>query len=186
MTANGQLAVITGASTGIGLELARCCAEAGFDLVVAADEPEIEGAAASLREIGVRVDAVQTDLATLEGVDRLWAATLGRPVEALLANAGRGLGRAFLDQDFRKARAVIDTNVTGTVYLIHRIGNDMRSRNSGRILITGFDRRFHSGKLPGGVQRKQSVPELFLLRVARGIEGYGSHRDLPDARRHRD
>jgi short-subunit dehydrogenase len=158
MTANGQLAVITGASTGIGLELARCCAEAGFDLVVAADEPEIEGAAASLREIGVRVDAVQTDLATLEGVDRLWAATLGRPVEALLANAGRGLGHAFLDQDFRKARAVIDTNVTGTVYLIHRIGNDMRSRNSGRILITGSI----AGFIPGSFQAVYNGSKAFL------------------------
>jgi short-subunit dehydrogenase len=158
MTANGQLAVVTGASTGIGLELARCCAEAGFDLVIAADEPEIETAAASLRGIGVRVDAVQTNLGTIEGVDRLWAATLGRPVDALLANAGRGLGHAFLDQDFRRVRAVIDTNVTGTVYLIHKIGNDMRNRNSGRILITGSI----AGFIPGSFQAVYNGSKAFL------------------------
>lgn len=158
MTANGQLAVVTGASTGIGLELARCCAEAGFDLVIAADEPLIEAAAASLRETGVRVDAVQTDLATMEGVDRLWAATLGRPVGALLANAGRGLGHAFLDQDLRKVRAVIDTNITGTVYLIHKAGNDMQRRNSGRILITGSI----AGFVPGSFQAVYNGSKAFL------------------------
>jgi short-subunit dehydrogenase len=158
MATNGQLALVTGASTGIGLELARCCAEAGFDLLIAADEPEIEQAAAALRETGVRVDAVQTDLATIEGVDRLWAATLGRPVEALLANAGRGLGHAFLDQDFRKARFVIDTNITGTVYLIHKIGNDMRIRNSGRILITGSI----AGFIPGSFQAVYNGTKAFL------------------------
>jgi len=158
MTANGQLAVVTGASTGIGLELARCCAEAGFDLLIAADEPEIEQAAAALRETGVRVDAIQTDLSTIEGVDRLWEATLGRPVEALLANAGRGLGHAFLDQDFRKARFVIDTNITGTAYLIHKVGNDMRIRNSGRILITGSI----AGFIPGSFQAVYNGTKAFL------------------------
>jgi short-subunit dehydrogenase len=60
----------------------------------------------------------------LEGVDRLYAKIAGRPVGALLANAGRGLGRAFLDQDFDDARFVIDTNITGTVYLIQKVGRD--------------------------------------------------------------
>ena len=158
MRANGQLAVVTGASTGIGLELAMCCAEAGFDLLIAADEPEIEHAGTALRATGVRVDAVQTDLATIEGVDRLLAATDGRPIDALLANAGRGLGHAFLDQDFRKARAVIDTNITGTVYLIHKIGNDMRSRSSGRILITGSI----AGFIPGSFQAVYNGSKAFL------------------------
>ena len=61
------------------------------------------------------------DLATTEGVDKLYAAANSRQVDALLANAGRGLGHAFLDQDFAKARQVIDTNITGTVYLIHKV-----------------------------------------------------------------
>src|SRR3954447_15728379 len=92
--ATRPFAIVTGASTGIGLELARCCAQDGFDLLIAADEPEIEQAATSLRGHGTQIEAVQADLATLEGVDRLYAAAKGRPVDALLANAGRGLGHA--------------------------------------------------------------------------------------------
>jgi uncharacterized protein len=158
MQASGQLAVVTGASTGIGLELARLCAAEGFDLLIAADEPEIEQVAASLRRFGREVEAVQADLATTEGVDQLYAATKGRQVDALLANAGRGLGRAFLDQDFGKIRAVIDTNITGTVYLIHKVGNDMRRRNSGRILITGSI----AGFIPGSFQAVYNGTKAFL------------------------
>jgi short-subunit dehydrogenase len=102
--ATRPLAVVTGASTGIGYELAKLCAEDGYDLVIAADEPEIERAAGEMRGRGATVDAVEADLATLEGVDRLCGAIGGRPVELLLANAGRGLGHAFLDQDFGEAR----------------------------------------------------------------------------------
>jgi uncharacterized protein len=158
MQANGQFAIVTGASTGIGLELAKRCAAGGFDLLIAADEPQIEQVAESLRRLGREVEAVQADLATTEGVDRLYAATKGRPVDALLANAGRGLGHAFLDQDFGKARAVIDTNVMGTIYLIHKIGNDMRRRNSGRILITGSI----AGFIPGSFQAVYNGTKAFL------------------------
>jgi short-subunit dehydrogenase len=93
------LAIVTGASSGIGFELARCCAKGGFDLLIAADEPAIEEAATRLRQEGANVDSIEADLATAEGVEKLYEATRGRPVAALLANAGRGLGRAFLDQD---------------------------------------------------------------------------------------
>ena len=133
MSASRQFAIVTGASTGIGLELAKCCARDGFDLLIAADEPEIEAAATDIRALGAAVETVQADLSTIEGVDKLYEASkrIGRPVDALLANAGRGLGHAFLDQDFNRARSVIDTNITGTVYLIHKVGNDMRRRNAG-------------------------------------------------------
>ena len=134
---DNQLAVVTGASTGIGLELAHCAAENGFNMVIAADEPAIEQAAADLRKMGATVEAVQADLSTIDGVDKLCAAVGDRPIDALLANAGVGLGKAFLDQDFTKIRRLVDTNITGTLYLIHRAGNDMLRRNSGRILITG-------------------------------------------------
>src|SRR2546423_11972952 len=113
-----KLAVVTGASTGIGYELAKCCAEHGFDLIVAADEPEINEAAQRLRKLGAEVEAVEADLATIEGNDKLYAAMKGRPVDALLANAGRGLGHAFLDQSFDDVRRVVDTNITGTIYLL--------------------------------------------------------------------
>ena len=125
------LAIVTGASTGIGYELAKLCAKHQMNLVVAADEALIETAALDFRATGVTVDAVQADLATREGVDKLISAVGGRPVAVLIANAGRGLGRAFLDQEFNDIEHVIDTNVTGTVYLIQKIGLQMRARNDG-------------------------------------------------------
>jgi uncharacterized protein len=158
MSATRPFAIITGASTGIGLELAKCCAQEGYDLLIAADEPEIDIAAASLRSAGADVEAIQADLATIEGVDELYTAVKGRPVDALLANAGRGLGQGFLDQDFGKARRVVDTNITGTVYLIHKVGNDMRRRNTGKILITGSI----AGFTPGSFQAVYNGTKAFL------------------------
>ncbi|MDB5825902.1 MAG: oxidoreductase [Variovorax sp.] len=153
----GQFAIVTGASSGIGYHLARCCAENGFDLLIAADEP-VENAAVQLRAIGVDVKSIQVDLSTTEGVDRLYAAAEGRGVDALLANAGRGLGHGFLDQDFADARLVIDTNVTGTTYLIQKVGRDMRARGRGRILITGSI----AGFIPGSFQAVYNGSKAFL------------------------
>lgn len=144
-TGNRPLALVTGASTGIGYELAICCAKEGFDLFVVADQPKINEAAAQLRNYGVDVEAVETDLATREGVDKFYQAVNGRPVDALLANAGHGLGGAFLDQDFEDVRHVIDTNITGTIYLIQKVGRDMRAQGRGRILITGSVAGFTPG-----------------------------------------
>jgi uncharacterized protein len=143
--ARRPLAVVTGSSSGIGFELARRCAVEGFDLIIAADEPEIYAAADELRTQGVEVTPVQADLATESGVDAVCDAAGNRPVDYLLANAGRGLGRAFLDQDFDEIRHVIDTNITGTIYLLQRIGREMRARGSGRILVTGSI----AGYMPG-------------------------------------
>jgi uncharacterized protein len=151
-------AIVTGASSGIGYELAKRCADEGFDLLIAADEPEIDEAAQSLRELGVTVDTVQADLSTLEGVDKLYAAAQGRPVDALLANAGRGLGHAFLDQGFDDIRFIVDTNITGTIYLLHKVGNDMRARGQGRILITGSI----AGLIPGTYQAVYNGTKAFL------------------------
>jgi short-subunit dehydrogenase len=152
------LAIVTGASSGIGYELAKCCAQNGYDLVIAADEPAINDAAQAFRQLGASVEAVQADLATLEGVDTLYAAAKGRPVEALLANAGRGLGKGFLDQDFNDVRRVIDTNITGTIYLIHKVGRDMRAQGRGRILITGSI----AGFIPGTYQAVYNASKAFL------------------------
>ncbi|WP_313618039.1 SDR family NAD(P)-dependent oxidoreductase, partial [Agrobacterium sp.] len=113
------LAVVTGASSGIGFELAKIAASKGYDLIIAADEARIEEIASHLRDLGVSVQAVRTDLSTIEGVDRLIEdiAADGRSVDLLMANAGRGLGKGFLDQDFLEARRVVDTNIVGTIYL---------------------------------------------------------------------
>jgi short-subunit dehydrogenase len=152
------LAVVTGASSGIGLELAKCCARNGFDLMVASDEPAINEAAQQFRDLGAAVEAVEADLSTIEGVNKLYAAIGGRSVEALLANAGRGLGKGFLDQNFDDVRRVVDTNITGTLYLLQKVGKDMRSQGHGRILITGSI----AGFLPGTYQAVYNGTKAFL------------------------
>jgi short-subunit dehydrogenase len=153
-----ELALVTGASSGIGHELAICCAKHGYDLVVAADEPMIHDAADRFRSFGSQVKAVQADLSTVEGVEELYAAIGGRPVGALLANAGRGLGHGFLDQDFAEVRKVIDTNITGTICLIQKVGRDMRSAGRGRILITGSI----AGYMPGTFQAVYNGTKAFI------------------------
>ncbi|KAA0687952.1 SDR family NAD(P)-dependent oxidoreductase [Neorhizobium sp. P12A] len=154
------LAVVTGASSGIGFELAKIAASKGYDLIIAADEEEIKDAAAELRRMGANVDAVLTDLSTVEGVDRLAESIEadGRSVDLLFANAGRGLGKGFLDQDFAEARRVIDTNVVGTIYLIQQIGNQMRARGAGKILVTGSI----AGFIPGSYQAVYNGSKAFL------------------------
>jgi uncharacterized protein len=153
-----KFAVVTGASSGIGRQLAQQCADHGFDLFIAADAPDIEEAASALRATGVTVTSLLVDLSTTEGVDELYNALGGRPVDALLANAGHGLGHGFLDQQWEEARHVIDTNVIGTVYLIHRIGQDMRARREGRILITGSI----AGLMPGSFQAVYNGSKAFM------------------------
>jgi uncharacterized protein len=159
MTSNTRpLAIVTGASSGIGYELARLCAENGFNLLIAADKSDINQAAHDFRALGVAVEAVEADLATLAGVDKLYAATKGRPVDALLANAGHGLGHGFLDQNFDEVRHVIDTNLTGTIYLIQQVGRDMRARGQGRILITGSI----AGFMPGSFSAVYNGTKAFI------------------------
>jgi len=90
-----QFAIVPGASTGIGYEFARICAREGFDLLVAADEVEIEKAAADLRrEPGAEVvEARHLDLAKQEDIDKLHAAIRGRPIDVLTANLRRVVHR---------------------------------------------------------------------------------------------
>src|SRR3954462_4637056 len=97
MSTQRKFALVTGASSGIGYYLAKECAEHGCDLLMAADEPKIDKAAENLRAFGSEVKTVQADLAETDGVDKLLAAANGRPIDYLLANAGRGLGRAFVE-----------------------------------------------------------------------------------------
>ncbi|WP_105424996.1 SDR family NAD(P)-dependent oxidoreductase [Neorhizobium tomejilense] len=154
------LAVVTGASTGIGYELAKCAAQDGYDLVIAADEPQIQDAGVKLREFGGKVEAMQADLATPDGVRRFVAGitALGRPVDLLMANAGRGLGNGFLDEDIREVQRVVDTNISGTIALVHDIGNRMRARGQGRILFTGSI----AGFVPGTFQAAYNGTKAFI------------------------
>jgi short-subunit dehydrogenase len=158
------LAIITGASSGIGLELGKLAVDQGYDLIIAADEQEIHDSAVALETDGAVVRAVQADLATTNGVGRLYEAAreFGRPVEILIANAGRGLGHAFLDQDFEEARRVVDTNIVGTIYLVEKVGRDMREANRGKILLTGSI----AGFMPGSFQAVYNGTKAFVNSFA--------------------
>ena len=165
------IAMVTGASSGIGYELARCCAQNGFDLIVAADEDAIVSAAESFRKLGVEAEPVKADLATTQGVDSLYAAANGRPIAALLANAGHGLGGAFLDQPFDAVRHIIDTNVTGTLYLIQKVGRDMRARDEGRILITGSIAGFMPGTYQAVYNGTKALLDSFSFALRAELKG---------------
>jgi uncharacterized protein len=160
-----KFAIVTGASTGIGFELARIAAENGYDLLVVADEPLIDVAAADFRRHGVEVTSLEADLATLEGVDRLLAAAAGREIDLLCANAGRGLGHGFLDQEVADWRRVIDTNVTGTLYLLQKVLKRMVARDDGKVLITGSI----AGFIPGSFQAVYNGTKAFIDSFADAI-----------------
>lgn len=153
-----KLAVVTGASTGIGFELASIAAENGYDVIVVADEPLINSAAADFRAHGVEAISVEADLSTIEGVNQLLAATDGRPIDLLCANAGAGYGGAFLEQDVSRYLRTIDTNITGTVYLIQKVLREMVPRDDGKILVTGSI----AGYVPGAFNSVYNGTKAFI------------------------
>jgi short-subunit dehydrogenase len=167
------LAIVTGASSGIGYELAKNCAEAGYDLIIAADRFAIHDAEKKFRALGAETEAIEVDLATTEGVDRLCAATNGRQIDALLANAGQGLGGAFLDQPFDRVRQIIDTNITGTIYLIQKIGGAMRTRGKGKILITGSIAGFTPGSFNAVYNGTKAFIDSFSFAIRNELKDSG-------------
>ncbi|MBV9879056.1 MAG: SDR family NAD(P)-dependent oxidoreductase [Gemmatirosa sp.] len=153
------LALVTGASSGIGLELARLFVEHGYDLVVAAEDAGIAQAAADLRARGATVESVQVDLATRDGVERL-AGRFGadrRAPDAIALNAGVGLGGAFLDQDLERVFGIIDLNVRGTVHLAYRLLPAMVARGSGKVLVTSSI----AARMPGSFQAVYNASKAF-------------------------
>jgi short-subunit dehydrogenase len=167
------LAVITGASTGIGYHLARVCAQNGFDLIIVADEPEIKRAAEEFRSFGTRVEVVEADLSTDSGVEQVLTAIDRRPVTALIANAAEGLGQAFLDQRFADIHRVIHTNITQTLHLIHRVGADMRRRSAGRILITGSIAGFAPGPFTAVYNASKAFIDSFSWALRNELKDTG-------------
>lgn len=159
-----KFALITGASSGIGREIAKLAAAEGYDLIVAADEPLVD-AAAGLREGGTEVRSIEADLATPAGVDALLAATAGRQIDVLVANAGHGLGHGFLDQSVAEWRHVIDTNITGTLLLLHPVLKQMVARGEGKVLITGSI----EGHLAGSFQAVYNGSKAFIDSFAAAI-----------------
>ncbi|WP_375403907.1 SDR family NAD(P)-dependent oxidoreductase [uncultured Sphingomonas sp.] len=153
-----KFAIITGASTGIGFELATLAAKDGYDILVVADEPLIDAAAQDFKQFGTQVSSVMADLSTIQGVDQLLGAANGRRVDLLCANAGHGLGHAFLDQQVKDWRHVIDTNIVGTIYLVQRVLKDMVARDEGKLLVTGSI----AGYMPGSFHAVYNGTKAFV------------------------
>ena len=158
-----NLALVTGASSGIGRELAKQFARNGFDLIVAAED-ELDGAVAELQSLGASVDGVRVDLAAPEGVEELWrrVEATGRPLDAAALNAGVGGGGAFVDIDLEKQLNIVDLNCRSTVHLAHLVLRDMVARNSGRVLFTSSI----ASTMPGSFQAVYNASKSFDQSLA--------------------
>lgn len=159
-----KLAIVTGASSVIGREIAKLARADGYDLILAADEP-LDDTAAGLRAEGAEATAVETDLSEPGGVELLLAAAEGRDIDILVANAGHGLGRAFLDQEVAAWRHVVDTNITGTLLLLQPVLKQMVARGSGKVLITGSI----AGHLAGSFQAVYNGTKAFVDSFAAAV-----------------
>jgi short-subunit dehydrogenase len=138
-TNSKPLAVVTGGSSGIGLELAKEFSRNGFDVLLAAEpDGRLEAAASEVQELGASVSTVATDLSQSDGVEKLYDAikAAGRPVDAVAINAGFGLGGDFRETDLDKEISMINLNCISTVHLAKHMAQDMSARGSGRILFT--------------------------------------------------
>ena len=133
-----QLALITGASSGIGYNLAKVFAENGYDIIIASSGERLDNAETQLRSTGVQVTAVQADLATYEGCETLWKAvqSAGRPLDAAAINAGVGVGGLFAQTDLEQEINLVRLNVESTVHIAKRVVQQMVGQRRGRILIT--------------------------------------------------
>ncbi|TQJ22791.1 short-subunit dehydrogenase [Micromonospora sp. A202] len=163
------LAVVTGASSGIGYELAVQFAEHGFDLIVVAEDDGISSAAEKLRrDGGPEVQPVRVDLAREQGVEELAStiAATGRPVDALALNAGRGAGGAFVGgTDLRDELEIVDLNVRSTVHLAKRLLPGMVERGTGRVLFTSSI----ASTMPGPFQAVYNASKSFVQSFAEAL-----------------
>ncbi|QGV82116.1 SDR family NAD(P)-dependent oxidoreductase [Streptomyces ficellus] len=175
MDAVKPLAVVTGASSGIGLALARQFARHGFDLVVCAEDGAVATAADELRGRDVDVVAVRADLATYDGTEQLYAAVraTGRPVAAAALNAGVGAGGAFTHVALADHARIIDLNVTSTVHLAHRLLRDMVAEGSGRLLITSSVAAMAPGSFQSVYNASKSFLQSFAQALAQELRGTG-------------
>ena len=167
-----NLAVVTGASSGIGLEIAKLAAKDGYDLIVAADTPFVE-AGPVLRQSGASVEEVEADLAGKPGVDRLLGVIGEREVDVLVANAGHGLGHGFLDQSPEEWQHVINTDVTGTLLLIQPIVRRMVERGEGKVLITGSVAGHMAGPFQAVYNGSKAFIDSFAAALNEELKGSG-------------
>jgi uncharacterized protein len=175
-TADRPLALVTGASSGIGLELARQFANNGFDLFIAAQDDGLETAQRELQATGAHVDAVQVDLATEDGVDELYRHVTAhpRPLAAAALNAGRGAGGAFAtDTDLSDELEIIDLNVRSTVQLAKYVVRDMTLRGEGRILFTSSIASTMPGPFQAVYNASKSFVQSFALALRNELKDTG-------------
>jgi len=158
------LALVTGASTGIGRELAKQFAAHGFDVVATAHDPELDEAVREIEALGAQVEAIRVDLAGPDGVDELWRRVreLGRPLAAAALNAGRGAGGAFTDTDLADELEIVDLNVRSTIHLSKHVVRDMAARGEGRILFTSSI----ASTMPGTFQAVYNASKSFVQSFA--------------------
>jgi len=162
------LAAVTGASSGIGLELARQFAEHGFDVVVNAEDDELHAAADDLRSTGAAITVVQADLRTADGVTRFWEAVKadGRPLDAIALNAGVGRRGAFVDVDLAHDLEIIELNVVSTVRLAKLALRDMLAAGHGRVLVTSSI----ASEMPGSFQATYNASKSFLQSFTQALQ----------------
>ncbi|MFH9613487.1 SDR family NAD(P)-dependent oxidoreductase [Streptomyces pratensis] len=169
MSVDRPLALVTGASSGIGLELAKQLAERGFDLVInAEDDARLHRAAEEIRAVGAHVEAVRADLRVYGETEAFFAAatSLGRPLDVVALNAGVGRGGAFADTDLADELEIIDLNVRSTVHLAKRVMRDMVARDTGRILVTSSI----ASTMPGSFQAVYNASKSFLQSFAEALQ----------------
>jgi len=151
------------------------CAQRGHDVIIAADDAALGAAAAELRQYGTCVTSVACDLSTAQGCASLAGIidAAQRPVDVLCANAGRGLGAAFLDQDMDAVRGVVHTNIDGTLRLIHHVGGRMRARHAGRMLVTGSIAGLVPGPFNAVYNATKAFIDSFCMALRAELEGSG-------------
>ncbi|HEU5013448.1 MAG TPA: SDR family NAD(P)-dependent oxidoreductase [Roseiflexaceae bacterium] len=160
-------AVVTGASSGIGYELARQFAQNGFDLLVTSTGPNINAAARDFEALGAQVTTVQADLATYDGVETLYQKirASGREVDAIAINAGVGVGGPFVETDLQDEINLINLNVVSSVHLAKRVLKAMVARGSGRVLFTSSI----AAIMPGPFEAVYAASKAFLQSFAEGL-----------------